>query len=128
MATRLHGSEQSLNPTSRRIGRELSETVAAPEGQPQLTTLEWQVVRTAFLDASDSCGTSIRSTVSRLFGFNPPQPLANPRLEKLRVYMCMTRSKGRVPDELIEDLLSLGFDKDQLRALASLADPHSSAQ
>lgn len=98
---------------------------------PALSDLEWKVVAAAFNDASShSCGdrrkagrikSLLRSIVFGLTGLRPPQPLADPRLEKLRYFLCATTTHGKPPERAARDLADAGFSDAQLEALALLA-------
>jgi hypothetical protein len=113
----------------RRVGA--NSLVAARDANPHLTGLEWQVVATAFNDASGHrCGSArkpsrlisgLRRLLEALTGVRAPQPLADPRLEKLRSFLCFTRDKGRPSQQTWEELLELGFSEAQIEALALLA-------
>ncbi len=105
--------------------------VAARVARPHLSALEWQVVAAAFNDASGhSCGNArkpsrltsgLRRLLEALTGLRAPPPLADPRLEKLRFFLCFTRDKGRPSRQAWEELLELGFSEAQTEALALLA-------
>jgi hypothetical protein len=105
--------------------------VAARDTRPNLTALEWQVVAAAFSDASGhACGggrkssrfTSVlRRSLEALTGLRASPPLADPRLEKLRFFLCFTRDNGRPSHRIWEELLELGFSEAQVEALALLA-------
>jgi hypothetical protein len=105
--------------------------VAARDASPHLTALEWQVVAAAFNDASGhSCGNArkpsrlasgLRRLLEALTGLRAPPRLADPRLEKLRFFLCFTRDKGRPSQQTWEELLELGFSEAQIEALALLA-------
>lgn len=116
---------------------ETSDTAIAPalvtlrDVRPSLTSLEWQVVAAAFSDASGHvCGSSrkpsrlaagFRRLIAALTGLQPPKPLADPRLEKLRLFLCVTRDRGQPSQRGWQDLLQLGFSEAQIEALALLA-------
>ena len=105
--------------------------VAAKDTRPNLTALEWQVVAAAFSDASGhACGRErkpsritslVRRSLEALTGLRASPPLADPRLEKLRFFLCFTRDNGRPSQRVWEELLELGFNEAQLEALALLA-------
>ncbi len=101
------------------------------DARPSLTALEWQVVAAAFSDASGhSCGSARKPSrlvaafhgmIRAVTGLRPPQPLADPRLEKLRYFLCFTRDHGRPSQRTWNELLELGFNEAQVEALALLA-------
>jgi hypothetical protein len=105
--------------------------VAAKDTRPNLTALEWQVVAAAFSDASGhACGSgrkpsrltsAWRHALEALTGLRASPPLADPRLEKLRFFLCFTRDKGRPSQRIWQELLELGFSEAQVEALALLA-------
>ncbi len=105
--------------------------VDVKDARPSLTTLEWQVVAAAFSDASGhACGSAGKPSrlsagfhrlIGALTGLRPTQPLADPRLEKLRFFLCFTRDHGRPSQRTWEELLELGFSEAQVEALAMLA-------
>ncbi len=95
---------------------------------PALSTAEWRAVRVAFNDAADArCGgiTAEPGRLSRLFtmltGIEPKRPLADPRLETLRSFVCETRATRREASALVPALSAQGFNRAQIRALALLA-------
>jgi hypothetical protein len=105
--------------------------VAARVARPHLTALEWQVVAAAFNDASGhSCGSArkpsrltggLHRLLEAFTGLRAPPPLANPRLEKLRFFLCFTRDHGRPSQRTWDELVELGFSEAQVEALALLA-------
>jgi hypothetical protein len=105
--------------------------VEAAGARPSLTALEWQVVAAAFSDASGhACGrarkpsrlaSGFRHLLEAVTGLKGPQPLADPRLEKLRFFLCFTRDKGRPSQRIWQELIELGFSEAQVEALALLA-------
>jgi hypothetical protein len=105
--------------------------VGAKDTRPNLTALEWQVVAAAFSDASGyACGSRrkpsritslVRRSLEAFTGLRASPPLADPRLEKLRFFLCFTRNNGRPTQRIWEELLELGFNEAQLEALALLA-------
>jgi hypothetical protein len=103
----------------------------APEdGQPMLTGLEWKVVALALREASDGgCGGIVPpSRLTRLFrriahaltGWEGPRPLADPRLETLRRFVCTSRWGHHDAAALAQSLLQQGFSQPQVRAVAML--------
>ncbi len=105
--------------------------VEAKAARPNLSALEWQVVAAAFSDASGrACGSprkpsrlalGFRHLLEAVTGLKAAQPLADPRLERLRFFLCFTRDNGRPSRRIWEELLELGFSEAQVEALALLA-------
>jgi hypothetical protein len=105
--------------------------VAAKAAPPHLSSLEWQVVAAAFSDASEhACGSprepsrfsaGVRRVIEALTAVRAPRPLADPRLEKLRFFVCFTRDHGRPSQATWDELVELGFSEAQVEALAILA-------
>jgi hypothetical protein len=110
---------------------EVPALVAARAARPHLTAREWQAVAAAFSDASGhACGrqgkpsrlsAGLRRLIGALTGLRAPPPLADPRLEKLRFFLCFTRDHGRPSERVWKELLELGFSEPQIEALALLA-------
>jgi hypothetical protein len=100
-----------------------SQTMALPA----LNRTEWQAVAIAMNDADVySCGADAQpGALARLFravtGTPVPQPLADPRLESLRRFVCATRRSRRPAEQHIPALLDHGFNQAQVQALALLA-------
>jgi hypothetical protein len=94
---------------------------------PDLSRAEWRAVAIALNDAERSpCAPARRSgRMSRfwtaLTGNEPPRPLADPRLETLRGYVCAVRRRARRAEAYVPDLFALGFNRAQLDAIAILA-------
>lgn len=93
---------------------------------PTLSALEWKVVTLAMREANEAgCGRMRRTGwFGRMLrgpsGVRPTLPLADPRLEALRGYVCRVRSRAD-DDELREQLIEYGFHPSQLAAVATLA-------
>lgn len=87
---------------------------------PPLSPLEWKVVSLALREA----GEAGRGRLARLFGpavgLRPKLPLADPRLEALRRFVCRVRDRADV-SELKPRLIELGFHPSQISAVAMLA-------
>lgn len=99
----------------------------SPNVTPMLTRAEWQAVSIALKDA-DHCGrveTRPLGRLSRLWtaltGNEPPRPLADPRLEALRRYVCAIRRRARQADAYVVELLDFGFNRAQLDAIRLLS-------
>jgi hypothetical protein len=56
-----------------------------------------------------------------LFGIKPALPLANPRLEKVRYFVCFARDNGRPSQRIWDELIQMGYSEAQVEALAWLA-------
>lgn len=99
--------------------------------EPKLTRIEWQAVSIGLQDAAKcGCGGpaqpgSLRSRLSRLShmltGIEPPRPLADPRLEAVRNFVCATQRHRRPADEYAPALEQHGFNRAQIEALALLS-------
>lgn len=95
---------------------------------PALSRHEWQAIAIALRDA-ESAGCAARAgspgRIARLFhwltGIEPRRPLANPRLEALRRYVCTLRRERHAPDHAIQTLIDLGYSRRQLDAIDLLA-------
>jgi hypothetical protein len=117
--------DASQAPTSKRF----AERSEAPH--PRLTTSEWRAVAAAFEIASTHACGSIRNGLPPTSGFRrflraftcsrAPQPVAEPRLEKLRAFLCFARDNGQPSQAIGEELMALGFSKSQIEAFALLA-------
>jgi len=98
---------------------------------PQLSPLEWKVVALAMREAGDrGCGgyappsrirTFFRAVLRVLTGHPGQLPLADPRLETLRRFVCTARGRAEVASELGRKLVELGFSTRQVAAVAMLA-------
>lgn len=90
---------------------------------PPLSPLEWKVVSLAMREAGEA-GRAGRGRLARLFGpavgLRPKLPLADPRLEALRRFVCRVRDRADV-SELKPRLIELGFHPSQISAVAMLA-------
>ncbi len=83
------------------------------------------------LDATSAASTTkaspsrvtlgFRHLLEAVTGLKAAQPLADPRLERLRFFLCFTRDNGRPSRRIWEELLELGFSEAQVEALALLA-------
>ena len=95
--------------------------------QPQLTKLEWQAVSVALNDAA-RCGcpppdrpSLLHRIYAALTGNRRIMPLANPRLEAVRRFVCDTRRNRRPAETVVPELLAQGFSTRQIDALALLS-------
>lgn len=95
-------------------------------GTPLLSALEWKVVSLAMREAGEAgCGgTRRRGWLGRLIdggaGLRPKLPLADPRLETLRRFVCRLCDRADV-SELKRRLVEFGFHPDQIAAVATIA-------
>lgn len=98
---------------------------------PDLSHTEWMAVSVALSDAAElDCAPppppgSFRARFARIgtmmTGRHPAPPLANPRLEAVRQFVCMKKRKSNEAEQLVPELLQLGFSEAQVRALALLS-------
>lgn len=92
-----------------------------------LSALEWQVIGLAIREAGRFGGGRIRAATRwrRLWSFvtgnETLRPLADPRLEALRSFVCAVRNGRRPVERLAGRLLELGFTCDQIGAVRLLA-------
>lgn len=93
---------------------------------PTLDALEWQAVSVALKDAATcGCGDvarpgAITRALRSVLGVRPPQPLADPRLEAVRRFVCVTRRRGGAERDAAA-LASHGYNRRQIAALALLS-------
>ncbi len=93
---------------------------------PSLSALEWKVVTLAMREAGEAGagGTRRRGWLRRMIdggtGLRPKLPLADPRLETLRRFVCRVRDRADV-SELKHSLIELGFHPNQISAVAMIA-------
>jgi hypothetical protein len=98
------------------------------KAQPHLTTAEWQAVTVALRDAEHlSCGASSKpeGRFSRLFraltGIEQPRPLADPRLDAVRRFVCASRRNVARAREVASELIAMGYSREQIEALRIVA-------
>lgn len=95
--------------------------------QPNLSRSEWQAVSIAFNDAAQCGCVSSREPgllgrlYTRLTGNEGRKPLADPRLEALRSFVCSTRRTRKPAEGLAAELTAQGFSPAQVDALALLS-------
>ena len=93
---------------------------------PSLSALEWKVVTLAMREAGEAGagGTRRRGWFGRMIdgttGNRPKLPLADPRLETLRRFVCKVRDRADV-SELKNRLVEYGFHPKQISAVAMIA-------
>ena len=98
---------------------------------PELSRAEWLAVAVALNDAAaNDCaiparGRSLRTRLAKLGSFitgsYPSPPLADPKLEAVRRYVCMTRTRASGAEESQQALFEHGFTPAQAQALALLS-------
>jgi hypothetical protein len=99
------------------------------EAQPHLTNAEWQAVTVALRDAERfACAGSLEEPEGRLsrlfrslFGIEQPRPLADPRLDAVRRFVCASRRNVARAREIASELIALGYSRDQIEALRIVA-------
>jgi len=97
----------------------------APVDFPPLSPLEWKVVSLAMREAGEAGRAGHRQGwLPRLLGTamgpRPKLPLADPRLETLRRFVCRVRDRSDL-SEIKPRLIELGFHPGQISAVAMLA-------
>lgn len=94
--------------------------------EPQLSQAEWRAVAIALKDAETLACTSvaaagpIRRAFQWLTGTAPTTPLADPRLEAIRGFVCDTRRHRRIAQRYVQPLAAQGLNARQIDALALL--------
>ena len=94
--------------------------------EPQLSQAEWRAVAIALKDAESlPCGVThtagpIRRAYHWLTGAVPTTPLADPRLEAIRGFVCDTRRHRRIATRFVQPLTEQGLNARQIDALALL--------
>jgi hypothetical protein len=98
---------------------------------PTLSRAEWHAVSIALHDADKHACASARpkgrvgGLVAWLYtaitGNEPQRPLADPRLEMIRRFVCAVRRKPEVAERLMPELEAVGFSHAQVEALALLS-------
>jgi hypothetical protein len=101
--------------------------VSATNTDLTLSPLEWQAVAVALSDASKcGCGSSGKPGIARriiraLTGNEGPRPLADPKLEAVRSFVCETNRYRRIAKDHVPALRDHGFNDRQVDALALLS-------
>lgn len=98
--------------------------------EPILTRNEWVAVSIALQDAQ-RCGCPaeardadpgpLRRAANFLFGSRRPTPLADPRLEAIRRFVCASRRRRKTAMEHVPPLAEHGFNQAQIDALGLLS-------
>jgi len=97
--------------------------------QPRLTTAEWQAVTVALRDVERfACAVPAgkpEGGLSKLFraltGIEKPRPLADPRLDAIRRFVCASRRNMARAREIAGELMDFGYSRDQIEALRMVA-------
>lgn len=102
----------------------------APFIQPVLSSSEWAAVSVALKDAQ-RCGCTaepanaspgaLRRAVRFIFGSRRPTPLADPRLEAIRRFVCASSRRRDPVDGLAAPLAEHGFSTAQIDAIHLLS-------
>lgn len=99
-----------------------------PIGETELSRSDWQAVTVALHDvercgcaASDKPAGRLRRLFRALFGFEPPRPLADPRLEAVRRFVCAVRREGARAADYAAQLAGFGYSPAQIEALRVIA-------
>jgi len=100
----------------------------ARTGEPAISALEWRVAMLARRDAdqggweaSEPRYPRLRALFEMVTGVGRIPRLADERLEKLRLFLCMKRRGDRRADVMAADLLAMGFVPVALRKLEAVA-------
>lgn len=102
-----------------------------PIPPPHLTDNEWMTVSVALSDAErgwcEPCrhhrglvGQIVRLS-QLMLNIEPPTPLADPRLEAIRRFICASRTQRSPALELAPDLEAYGFSRAQIEAMGLLS-------
>jgi hypothetical protein len=95
---------------------------------PTLNALEWQAVSVALKDAATcGCGgidkpTVITRVLRTVFQGKPVQPLADPKLEAVRRFVCEAKLRGHRAGVSASALAAHGYNGRQIAALALLSE------
>lgn len=97
---------------------------------PDLSQNEWAAVAVALKDANDcGCATEplpsemgiVHRAFGALFGARGRTPLADPRLEAIRRFVCASYRKRQPANEFAKPLEEHGFNSAQIEAMGRLA-------
>jgi hypothetical protein len=99
------------------------------KSQPHLSSEEWQAVTVALRDAERYACVAPREAkegkVRRLFrlltGIERPTPLADPRLDTVRRFVCASRRNVQRAREISVELIAHGYSYAQIEALRIVA-------
>lgn len=91
-----------------------------------LSPVEARVCALALAEAARGRGTTFAATrwhraIAWLTGRDIPRPLANPRLEALRRFVCAVRGGHARACDFGRALLDLGYSREQVHALRQLS-------
>ena len=103
------------------------EDATRPSGLPVFSRLEAMVVHVGKKDPLPFFSTDGRMARMRrkLFGWRPPTPFADPRLEALRLVVIALRKRKRSPQVAIDAALQAGVTQLQIDLLISEIRPPS---
>jgi hypothetical protein len=95
---------------------------------PILTQIEWQAVAVALNDATRRpCGRVKRTEgplargLRWLTGVEAPRPLADPRLDAIRRFVCAARGGSARLRDFVPELKGFGYSTAQIEALRLVA-------
>ncbi|HEY0271506.1 MAG TPA: hypothetical protein VGC10_11015 [Sphingomonas sp.] len=95
---------------------------------PVLSRMEWQAVAVALNDADrHPCGREagtegrLARALRWLTGAQAPRPLADPRLDAVRRFVCAVRGGGDRLRDLVPELKDFGYSPAQIEALRLVA-------
>jgi hypothetical protein len=94
-----------------------------------LSKTEWAAVTVALRDAERcGCSPAMDAAPGRLTrawrwlsGAEAPRPLADPRLDAVRRFVCAARRQGGRVRDMVPELLGFGFSPAQVEALRRVA-------
>lgn len=99
---------------------------------PKLSRAEWLAVSIGIQDAmkggcwappaAGPLTSGFKRLTRVLTGIEPPRPLADPRLEALRRFVCSARRQRDDADDHARALLEHGFNPAQVEAITLLSD------
>lgn len=95
----------------------------AETSTPPLSALEWKVVSLAMREAGGNGARRgwFAQWIDSGAGLRPTLPLADPRLETLRRFVCRVRDHRGDVSELRRHMLEQGFHSRQISALEMIA-------
>lgn len=96
---------------------------------PRLSHAEWRAVAVALRDVERFACAAPRGKEGRfqrlfrlLTGFEAPRPLADPRLEAVRRFVCASRRNVARAREIGAELVAFGYSPSQIEALRIVAN------